>query len=294
MTLPQEPPQEKKETFDEAMARVTKEMSDSKTESFIITEIGQEGLDSLIAKYPDWDDFTDEQKKGLSKKSDPLILAMIEDSNTMGFDEFNTEWNLSRHPNFTESQALKMQVLSEKILSREKSEIIDSLKIVTEGDKLKADSLKSLGYLAEADAIESLLNFSLLRFATTKEDSNMVVDISKGVDKLIYGKADLNNIQDLRNFSKKNRVVEQKISDYVNTINISEMESIREELHFIDKDGKESTWSTTGKSELSVRKKIEQILLNTYRRIHDKKIKSNVTVPLGEEEDFDLDRYEID
>ena len=91
-------------------------------------------------------------------------------------------------------------------------------------------------------------------------------------------------------------MVEQKISDYVNNINISEMESVREELHFIDKDGKESTWSTTGKSELSVRKKIEEILLNTYRRIHDKKIKSNVTVPLGEEEpeeeeEFDLNKF---
>ena len=263
-------------------AQGKREIDDNK----VLIEVGQQGLDSLRVQHPKWDDYSSKKKVGIAKYSDPIILAMSKDMKTLDYDAYEKKWNPAINK-FTEHQALKQMEFSGKIYNRESSELSAQIKNQKNLDAKAKAEVESNSELGSAIIEANPLTNTLFRFSTTSHDSSRANVIDEKIDKFIYEPLDITTIAGVKNFDAIDMDIQNEISEYVNNLNVEEIQKIRKTLTYVDKDGETQTWNTKGKSEIEVRNKIESILQNRYKKISQRKLNSEekkkvkVVDPLG-------------
>tara|TARA_R100001530_G_scaffold133021_1_gene105958 strand:+ start:310 stop:1212 length:903 start_codon:yes stop_codon:yes gene_type:complete len=267
--------------------------------------VATSGLDSWNAVRDDstFQTLSPEQQVEYAKQFDPVTTGLqemytkkVERTDAKGIktmsritsEEYFDE-NIDNYPKWNTRQQQRFNVLHQNLVSQEIKEANAAIQKDKRAGKLKKQDAKALVYMNNAFT-------QVAQFAPILEEIAGDTSKSNPVIEKLYNLVNKPSLYDSQSsYREEYQDVAKTVSEFVNSVNVSKISAgAGIEYEYVNPlTGEPTTRIISGKDPNKIRRKMYSVIMREYEQMAEEVGRARATT-IGEEEDFDLDKYEID
>ncbi len=267
--------------------------------------VATSGLDSWNAVKDDstFQTLSQEQQVEYAKQFDPVTTGLQEmytkkrertdakgkkTMSSITSDEFYNE-NIKNYPKWNARQQQRFNVLHQNLVSQEIKEANAAIQKDKRAGKLKKQDAKALVYMNNAFT-------QVAQFAPILEEIAGDTSKSNPVIEKLYNLVNKPSLYDSQSsYREEYQDVAKTVSEFVNSVNVSKISAgAGIEYEYVNPlTGEPTTRIISGTDPNKIRRKMYSVIMREYEQMAEEVGRARATT-IGEEEDFDLDKYEID
>jgi hypothetical protein len=267
--------------------------------------VATSGLDSWNAVRDDstFQTLSPEQQVEYAKQFDPVTTGLqemytkkIERTDAKGIktmsritsEEYFDE-NIDNYPKWNTRQQQRFNVLHQNLVSQEIKEANAAIQKDKRAGKLKKQDAKALVYMNNAFT-------QVAQFAPILEEIAGDTSKSNPVIEKLYNLVNKPSLYDSQSsYREEYQDVAKTVSEFVNSVNVSKISAgAGIEYEYVNPlTGEPTTRIISGTDPNKIRRKMYSVIMREYEQMAEEVGRARATT-IGEEEDFDLDKYEID
>jgi len=267
--------------------------------------VATSGLDSWNTVKDDstFQTLSTKQKIEYAKQFDPVTTGLqemytkkVERTDAKGIktmsritsEEYFDE-NIDNYPKWNTRQQQRFNVLHQNLVSQEIKEANAAIQKDKRAGKLKKQDAKALVYMNNAFT-------QVAQFAPILEEIAGDTSKSNPVIEKLYNLVNKPSLYDSQSsYREEYQDVAKTVSEFVNSVNVSKISAgAGIEYEYVNPlTGEPTTRIISGKDPNKIRRKMYSVIMREYEQMAEEVGRARATT-IGEEEDFDLDKYEID